>query len=74
MSNVAPDKGNLALLRGTDGQLKRAVTLDVARRFGGVTRRAINDAARNGKLVTEGTRLQRKVLVDSLLRYFPSER
>jgi hypothetical protein len=72
-SNSKTDKGNREILT-TDGQLKRAVTLDVARRFGGVSARAIQDAARNGKLVTEGTRLQRRVLVESLLRYFPPEK
>jgi hypothetical protein len=68
------DKGNLDILRGTDGEFKRAVTLDVARRFGGVTRRAIEDAAQRGTLTTEGNRLRRRVLVDSLLKYFPPEK
>jgi len=45
-----PDKGNVGLLRGTDGKLKRAVTLDVARRFGGVSRRAIEKAAKKDLL------------------------
>ena len=67
------DKGNLAILRGLDGELKRAVSLDVARRFGGVSRRAIEDAASKGALMTEGKRTQRKVLVRSLLDYFPPE-
>lgn len=71
---IPGDKGNLALLRGTDGKLKRAVTLEIARRFGGVTLRAIQDAAKNGKLRTEGVRQQRRVLVESLLRYFPPEK
>lgn len=70
----APDKGNLAILCGTDGKLKRAVTLDVARRFGGVSRRAIQDAARKNTLKTEGKHHQRRVLVDSLLAYFPPEK
>jgi hypothetical protein len=68
------DKGNLGILLATDGKLKRAVTLDVASRFGGVTRRAIEDAARKGWLKTEGRRQQRRVLVDSLLEYFPPEK
>jgi len=63
------DKGNLAI-QGADGKLKRAVTLDAARRFGGVSRRAIDDAANKGSLKTEGKRQQRRVLVDSLLQYF----
>jgi hypothetical protein len=69
-----PDKGNLDLLRGTGGQLKRAVTLDVAARFGGVSKRAIEVAAKKCKLSTEGTRQQRRALVDSLLKYFPPEK
>jgi hypothetical protein len=69
-----PDKGNMDLLR-SGGKLKRAVTLDVARRFGGVSRRAIEDAAKKNKgLKTEGKRLQRRVLVASLLEYFPPEK
>jgi len=63
-------RGNLAILQGADEKLKRAVTLDVARRFGGVSRRAIDDAANKGSLKTEGKRQQRRVLVDSLLQYF----
>jgi hypothetical protein len=68
-----PDKHNLEILRA-NGQLKRTVTLDVARRFGGVSRRAIDQAARKGLLKTEGKGQQRRVLVDSLLKYFPSEK
>jgi hypothetical protein len=67
------DKGNLNILRGPGGELKRAVTLEIARRFGGVTRRAIHDAAMKGSLTTEGKRQQRRVLVASLLEYFPPE-
>lgn len=51
-----PDKGNLNILLDTDGNLKRVVTLDVARRFGGVSRRAIDAAAKKGSLRTEGNR------------------
>ena len=43
-------KGNLALLRGTDGGLKGAVNLAVAARFGGVSRHAIELAAKRGEL------------------------
>jgi hypothetical protein len=68
------DKGNLQILRGADGELKRAVTLDIARRFGGVTKRAIHHATHHGKLLTEGKGQQRRVLVDSLLKYFPPEK
>jgi hypothetical protein len=69
-----PDKGNLNILRGIDGQFKKMVTIDVARRFGGVTRRSIENAANKGSLRTEGRRQQRRVLVESLLKYFPPER
>jgi hypothetical protein len=68
------DKGNLGILRGVNGELKRAVTLDIASRFGGVSRRAIEGAAKNGRLKSEGSRMNRRVLVDSLLQYFPPER
>jgi hypothetical protein len=72
--NVAtPDKGNSALLRRDDGQLKQAVNFQFAARFGGVSVRAIQDAAKRGKLATEGARHHRKVRVDSLLQYFPPE-
>jgi hypothetical protein len=70
----SPDKHNLAILQGTDGKRRRAVTLDIARRFGGVSRRAIDAAAHKGLLKTEGKRQQRRVLVDSLLQYFPPEK
>jgi hypothetical protein len=66
-------KGKLSILRGVDGQLKRAVTLDIASQYGGVSRRAIEDAAKKGRLKTEGERTNRRVLVDSLLEYFPPE-
>lgn len=67
------DKRNLALLRGTDGQWKRAVTLDAAARYGGVGRRAIEKAARKGSLESEGDGPNRRILVESLLRYYPPE-
>ena len=68
-----PDKGNLEILRGTDGQLKRAVNLDVAQRFGGVSRRAIEKAVKKGSLQAEGGRSNRRIVVQSLLKYFPPE-
>lgn len=67
------DKGNLMILRGTDGELKRTVTLDVASRYGGVSRRAIEKAARKGSLDAEGTGPNRRILVRSLLKYYPPE-
>jgi len=70
---IAAEKGDLGLLQA-DGKRKRAVTLDTARRFGGVSRRAIDDAVARGSLKTEGKRQQRRVLVDSLLKYFPPEK
>lgn len=68
------EKGNFAILQGPDGNLKRAVTLEIARRFGGVSRRAIDAAAKKGSLRTEGRRQQRRVLVASLIEYFPPEK
>lgn len=67
------DKGNLDILRGVDGNLKRVVNLEIAGRFGGVSRRAIEDAAKKGRLKTEGKRTHRRVLVTSLLEYFPPD-
>lgn len=63
----------MALLQ-SGRELKRAVTLDTACRFGGVTRRAIENAANRGDLLTEGKRTRRRVLVSSLLEYFPPEK
>src|SRR5205823_1114243 len=68
-----PDKGNVRILRGVDGKLKSAVTLDVARRFGGVSRRAIEKAVKKESLQAEGDRQNRRILVPSLLKYFPPE-
>jgi hypothetical protein len=73
-STAKSDQGNLAILRDTAGELRRAVTLDVAHRFGGVSRRAIEEAAHKGLLKTEGRHQQRRVLVESLLKYFPPEK
>jgi hypothetical protein len=73
-STAKSDQGNVAILRDTDGELRRAVTLDVAHRFGGVSRRAIDEAAHKGLLKTEGRHQQRRVLVESLLKYFPPEK
>jgi hypothetical protein len=72
-SAAKPDRRNLEILQATDGKRKTAVTLDVARRFGGVSRRAIQAAIRNDSLKASGKRLQRRVLVESLLEYFPPE-
>jgi hypothetical protein len=67
-------KGDMTILRDTNGERKRAVTLDAAKRFGGVTRRTIEAAAQKGTLQTEGKGQQRRVLVESLLKYFPPEK
>jgi hypothetical protein len=67
-------KGNIEAFRGLDGELKKLVTVDVAARFGGVGRRAIEKAISNGKLESQGQRRNRRVIVSSLLRYFPSEK
>jgi hypothetical protein len=66
-------KGDLALLTGPEGKLKRAVNLDTACRFGGVGSRAIEKAIKKGSLQAEGDRQNRRVLVSSLLQYFPPE-
>jgi hypothetical protein len=68
-----PDKGNGQILRGTDGKLKTAVTLDVARRFGGVSKRAIEKAVKKGSLQAEGKHQNRRISVSSLFKYFPPE-
>jgi hypothetical protein len=66
-------KGDLSLLHDVHGQLMKYVRLDVASRFGGVTMRAIQKAASKGSLSTRGTGRNRKVLVDSLIKYFADE-
>jgi hypothetical protein len=66
-------KRNVQILRGLDGTPKKAVTVDVACRFGGVSRRAIEKAVKKGALQAEGDPQNRRVLVDSLLKYFPPE-
>ncbi len=67
-----PDKGNLDILR-KGGALKEFVTLETACRFGGVTRRAIEKAVVKGSLETVGKRQNRRISVESLLKYFPPE-
>ena len=62
------------MLCGVGGELKRVVTLEIAARYGGVSVRAIQDAAKKGRLKTEGERMNRRVHVDSLLQYFPPEK
>jgi hypothetical protein len=49
-------------------------TLDVASRFGGVSRRAIEKAVKKGPLQAEGERQNRRISVESLLKYFPPEK
>jgi len=72
-SGGPPDKGNQGILRGLDGKFKDAVNVDTARRFGGVGRRAIEKAVKKGSLQSEGGRKNRRVSVQSLLKYFPPE-
>lgn len=67
------EKGTVDLLHGVDGKVKHAVTVDVARRFGGVGRRAIEKAIKKGALKAEGESQNRRILVESLLKYFPPE-
>ncbi len=66
------EKGNMAILRA-DGKLKHSVTLEVASRFGGVGKRAIEKAAAKGALKADGNRTNRRITVESLLKYFPPE-
>ena len=66
------DKGNLHILKA-GGVLKTAVTVETASRFGGVTTRAIWRALEKGGLESEGTGPNRRVVVASLLKYFPPE-
>jgi hypothetical protein len=67
------DKGNLELLKA-GAEFKKAVTTDVAARFGGVTQRAIRKALQKGALESEGKGPNRRILVPSLLKYFPPEK
>ena len=67
------EKGDLQLLAGANGERKRVVTLDTACRYGGVSKRAIQKALRKGALKSEGEGPNRRVLVQSLLDYFPPE-
>ena len=67
------DKGNLDLLRGINRELKKSVNVRVAARFGGVGRRAIEKAVSRKDLESVGERQNRRILVESLLRYFPPE-
>ena len=62
------DKGNLELLRNKD-----FVTVQTARRFGGVKPRAIQAAITKGRLDAVGNRPNRRISVASLLKYFPPE-
>lgn len=61
-----PDKHNINIISDMDGKLKRAATLDVASRFGGVSRRAIERAVKKGPLEAEGERQNRLILGRSL--------
>jgi hypothetical protein len=72
--NSTPEKGNLHLLLSTDGALKKSVTLAMAGRFGGVSRRAIQKAAKKGSLEAAGEGPNRRIVVQSLLKYFPPEK
>jgi hypothetical protein len=72
-NTVQTGKGNWTLLQAANGKLKRSVTFDVASQFGGVSKRAIEKAAKKGSLEAEGERPNRRILVESLLKYFPPE-
>jgi hypothetical protein len=68
------DKGKVELLFDRDGRRKRAVSVQVAMRYGGVSLRQLYDIFKKGRIATEGKAQQRKVLVKSLLAYFPPEK
>lgn len=68
------DKGNRDLLRLKSGLQKEFVNIQIACRFGGVTRRAIEKAVARGDLEAVGKRQNRRISVDSLLKYFPPEK
>ena len=74
VASAARTKGNTEILQGPDGELKKAVTLDLAARFGGVSKRAISKAVKKGTLESHGERMNRRVVVSSLLKYFPPEK
>jgi hypothetical protein len=66
------EKGDMSLLLDVSGTLKRAVTLDTAKRFGGVSRRAIEKAVKKGPLEAEGKRQNRRISVQSSPEIFSS--
>ena len=70
---VTTDKGNMAILRAGNGQLKMAVTVQTASKFGGVTIRSIERAITRGTLKAAGSTGNRRIKVASLLECFPPE-
>ena len=68
-----PAKIGLQLLEGLDGKRKEFVTVALAAKFGGVTKRAIEKAVAKGSLESVGEKRNRRISVASLLRYFPPE-
>ncbi|MFN7994868.1 MAG: hypothetical protein U0Q18_14780 [Bryobacteraceae bacterium] len=68
------DKRDLSLLRGPDGKLKRVVTVTEACRYGGVGQRAIQKACQKGSLRSESEGPNRRIVVQSILEYFPPEK
>ena len=64
----APDKGDFELLRG-----KEFVTVEVARQYLGVTRRAVEKAVNKKALEARGNRLNRRISVASLREYLPPQ-
>ena len=73
LAKGTPDKGNLDILRGTDGKPKRVVTVADACRYGGVGQRAIQKACKKGSLESEGEGPNRRIIVQSLINYYPPE-
>jgi len=70
---AVPANRNLEILRGADGKLKRVVTVAEACRYGGVGQRAIQKACRKGSLESEGEGPNRRIIVQSLMNYYPPE-
>jgi hypothetical protein len=65
---IKPEKGNIELLRDKD-----RVSVRTAASFGGVKPRAIQAAISKGRLDAVGERQNRRISVESLLKYFPPE-
>jgi hypothetical protein len=72
-SGPKPKKCDLSLLLDATGILKRVVTPVQASAYGLVGMRAIQKAIKKGSLETEGKGPNRRIIVQSLLAYYPPE-